>query len=135
PHYVKMEDHFLSGSGHGSGGPMKIRRLTTPDPVTHSFVAAAAAHGVPLTDDLSGPRLEGVQLAPTTTAGGRRWSTARGYLDPARRRKNLTVMTNALVRRVLTSDGAAVGVEVERKGEISRIESRADIVVSGGAFN
>lgn len=135
PYFVRMEDHFLPGPGHGKGGPVRIRRLSTPDACTSAFVDAAVAAGIPRTEDLSGPELEGVQHSPTTTSGGRRWSTARGYIDPARRRRNLTVLTNALVRRVVIRDGAAVGVEVEHKGQMKEIAARGDIVLSGGAFN
>ena len=92
PYYLKIEDHFLTDGEHGSGGPMRIRRIDTPDPTTTAFVDAAVAEGIPRCEDLSGPVLEGVQVSATTTSGGRRWSTARGYLDPARKRANLTVM-------------------------------------------
>ena len=135
PYYLKIEDHFLSDAEHGRGGPMRIRRLSTPDPATKAFVKAAQAAGIPPCDDLSGPHLEGVSESPTTTSGGRRWSTARGYLDPARRRKNLTVMTKALVRRIVIKGGRAVGVEVERGGKITQVESSRDVVLSAGAFN
>jgi len=135
PYFHKLEDHFLQDGEHGIGGPMRIRRLTSPDPVTGAFVEAAAATGIPIAEDISGPRLEGVQHSPTTTSGGRRWSTARGYLDPARKRGNLTVMTGALVRRVVIRDGRAVGVEIERGGKFQEIRATGDVVLSAGAFN
>jgi choline dehydrogenase len=135
PFFLRIEDHFLGGPGHGHGGPMRIRRIDTPDRTTEAFVASAVAAGIPRTDDLSGPVLEGVQVSPTTTFKGRRWSAARGYLDPARRRGNLTVRCDALVHRVIIRGGRAVGVEVERKGRVEQISCRSDIVISGGAFN
>jgi len=135
PFFLKIEDHFLGDRDHGTAGPMRIRRLASPDPATTAFVEAAVAAGIPATDDLSGPRLDGVQQAPTTTSGGRRWSTARGYLDPARRRPNLNVMTSALVRRVVIREGRAVGVEVDHKGKRLELRATGDIVLSAGAFN
>jgi choline dehydrogenase len=135
PHYLKLEDHFLPGDAHGHGGPMRIRRIDTPDPSTTAFVDAAVAAGIPRTEDLSGPELSGVQVSATTTSGGRRWSTARGYLDPARRRKNLTVMTGALVHRIVIDRGRAVGIDLERKGQVQHVRATQEIVLSAGAFN
>lgn len=134
PVFRRMEDHFLGGAAHGRGGPMRINRLRSPDPVARAFVDAAAQAGIRRADDLSGPELDGVGPAPTTTAGGRRWSAARGYLDAARRRPNLTVMTKALVLRIVLRDRRAVGVEVEHRGRVRTLSSRADIVLSAGAF-
>ncbi len=135
PHFRRIEDHFLPGPAHGHGGPVRIRRLDTPDPVARAFVAAATAAGVAPTDDLSGPDLDGVGLSPTTTSRGRRWSTARAYLDTARKRSNLTVLTKALVHRVVVHEGRAVAVVVERGGSLETIGATGDIVLSAGAFN
>ncbi|HYF24269.1 MAG TPA: GMC family oxidoreductase N-terminal domain-containing protein [Baekduia sp.] len=135
PFFRRMECHFLRGDDWGAEGPMQILRLTAPDPVAEAFVESAAAAGIQKTDDVSGPDLDGVALAPTTTVGGRRWSTARGYLDPLRKAPNLTVMTNALVHRIVVRDGRAVGVVVERKGKVMELAAARDIVVSAGAFN
>ena len=135
PHFLRIEDHFLRDADHGADGPVRIRRIDTPDPATTAFVESAVAAGIPRTEDLSGPELDGVQVSATTTSGGRRWSTARAYLDSARKRANLTVWTNALVHRVVIRDGRAVAVDIERKGRLARVGSRSDIVLSAGAFN
>lgn len=135
PYYLRMEDHFLGDDEHGKGGPMRITRLRTPDPVAEAFVASTTATGVASPDDISGPDLDGVQLAPTTTSAGRRWSTARGYLDAARKRSNLTVITKALVHRVVIEDGRAIGVVVEQRGRTRTIRATRDIVLCAGAFN
>ena len=135
PYFLRIEDHFLDDAAHGRGGPIKVRRIDTPDPTTAHFVRSAVAAGIPETQDLSGPELEGVQFSATNTYRGRRWSAARGYLDPARRRRNLTVVTDTLVRRIVLREGRAVGVEVERRGTVERHDARGDIVLSAGAFN
>jgi choline dehydrogenase len=135
PYFLRIEDHFLRDGEHGVGGPVRIRRIDTPDPTALAFVKSAIAAGIAPTEDLGGPQLDGVQVSPTTTYGGRRWSAARAYLDPARRRKNLTVWKNALVHRIVITGGRAVGVEVERGGRVETISSRSDVVLSAGAFN
>lgn len=135
PTFLRMEDHLLRDDAHGHGGPMRVQRLRDPDPVARAFVESAAAAGIARTEDLSGPDLDGVSLAPTTTSGGRRWSTVRGYLDGARRRPNLTVVTGALVHRVVIEGGRAVGVELERRGTVRRVGARREVILSAGAFN
>lgn len=134
PFFLAMEDHHLADAAHGSGGPVHVTRMAHPDPVAERFVDAAAATGIPRSDDLSGPDLHGVGISPVTVWHGRRWSAARAYLAPARRRKNLTVLKHALACRVVIRDGRAVGVEFERRGKRTTAGARGDIVLAAGAF-
>jgi choline dehydrogenase len=115
-------------------GPMHITRATQPDDVARRFVAAARAAGVPANDDVSGPDLEGAAIAPVTIWRGQRWSTARGYLDPARKRKNFTLVSGALVHRIVIREGRAIAVEYERNGWRNTVAARAEIVLSAGAY-
>lgn len=133
PVFRRMESHYLSGDSHGSSGPMKVTRVAEPDEVAIRFVEAARATGVPANEDVGGPDLDGAAISPVTVWRGRRWSTARGYLDAARRRRNLTVITGALVHRVLIRDGRAVAVEYSRAGRTKVAGARAEVVLSAGA--
>lgn len=111
-------------------GPMRISPAAAPDPTTSAFVQSAVATGIGPAAQLSGPELAGVGLSPVTIHDGRRWSAARAYLDSARGRSNLEVMTGTLVRRVIIEDGRAVGIDVGH-----RIQARGDVVLCAGAFN
>ncbi|MCL2613388.1 MAG: GMC family oxidoreductase N-terminal domain-containing protein [Nocardioidaceae bacterium] len=133
PVYDRMEWHFLKS--HNQDGPMRINRIATPDATAIAFVEAAVNAGIVPNDDISGPDLDGVALAPTTTVGGRRWSTARGYLDAAIQRPNFDLMTKTLVDRVLITGGRAVGIEVTRRGATRTIAARGEVVLSAGAYN
>jgi choline dehydrogenase len=115
-------------------GPMRVTRVAEPDEVSRRFVDAARASGVAANDELSGPDLDGAAISPVTVLNGQRWSTARAYLDPARRRSNFSMVTGALVHRVVIDDGAAVGVEYERRGRRHIATARRGIVLSAGAF-
>lgn len=134
PYFLKMEDHFLADDEHGHGGPMRITRQEHHDPVSELFVEAAAKAGVPMNEDVSGPDLHGVTIAPVTVSRGHRWSTARGYLDEAGKRKNLTILTKTLVHRIVVRDGRAVAVDYERRGKADRADARREIILSAGAF-
>ena len=56
-------------------------------------------------------------------------------MRPNLHRRNLELMTETHVRRILLEGGRAVGVEVERGGRIERVRARREIVLSGGAIN
>jgi choline dehydrogenase len=110
---------------------MRVRPNPYPDELAERFVAAARAAGVAASDDISGPALDGAAITPVTIHNGQRWTTARGYL---RQQKNLTVVTKALVRRLIIRDGRAVGVEYDRRGRAQQVFANSEIVVSAGAF-
>jgi choline dehydrogenase len=112
-------------------GPMHITRSPHPDELSQRFVASARAAGVAANDDVSGPELDGAAITPVNIYKGQRWSAARGYL---RRQKNLTVVTNALVDRVIIRNGRAVGVEYRRRGHARQAFANQEIVLSAGAF-
>ena len=73
--------------------------------------------GSPRNDDFNGPTQEGAGYFQLTARNGRRWSTAVGYLRPARRRRNLAVVTDALATRILFEGRRAVGVEYLHGGD------------------
>lgn len=112
-------------------GPMRIGRVPCVDETTRRFVEAARAQGVPASDDVSGPELDGAAISPVTIHEGQRWNTARGYL---RGQSNLTVVSKALVNRLLIRQGRAVGVEYRRGGRLERVFADCEIVLSAGAF-
>jgi choline dehydrogenase len=115
-------------------GPMHVTRTAEPDEVSRRFVAAARATGVAANDDVSGPDLDGATISPVTVWKGQRWSTARAYLDTARRLENFSLVSGAMVRRVAIRNGAAVGVEYERRGRTHTATARREIVLSSGAY-
>ncbi len=80
--------------------------------------------------ELNGPSNEGYAQTPVSQRRGRRCSTADAYLRPARKRPNLSVVTGALVSKVLVEDGRATGVEYG--GE--RVTARREVVLSAGAI-
>ncbi|OBF80732.1 oxidoreductase [Mycobacterium sp. 852002-51163_SCH5372311] len=112
-------------------GPMRITRSPYPDELSHRFVASARASGVAANDDVSGPELDGAAITPVNIHRGQRWSAARGYL---RHQKNLTVVTKALVGRVIIRNGRAVGIDYRRRGRVHQAYANQEVVLSAGAF-
>lgn len=125
---------------HGTGGPLNVVDLQDPNPLSTVFVEAAQQAGIPINRDFNGASQEGVGMHQVTQKDGQRWSSARAFLDRARQRPNLSVLTNTRVTRILLEGRRAVGVEVHEgrgSGSGSRRELRCtrEVILCGGAVN
>ncbi|HUG16988.1 MAG TPA: GMC family oxidoreductase [Thermomicrobiales bacterium] len=115
---------------------MKVR-IPCDDEVTpfqRVFVEGAVAGGWPRSADLNDPdEIHGVAASPANIDGGVRWNTSLAYIDPARRKGNLTIVDNALVDKVDIQRGRAVAVEAIIDLQRQRFEAPR-IVLSGGTY-
>jgi len=136
PYFRRAEDQERGADAlHGVGGPLAVSNVSEPHPLCEAFIEAARQAGFPRNDDFNGASQEGAGYFQLTAKNGRRWSTAVGYLRPARRRPNLKTATDALTTRLLFSGRRAIGVEY-RQGENQRSAlANAEVIVAGGAFN
>src|SRR5262245_10516777 len=136
PYFRRAEDQQRGGDAlHGVGGPLAVSDVCEPHPLCEAFITATQQAGLPRNDDFNGPTQEGAGYFQLTARHGRRWSTAVGYLRPARRRANLAIVSNALASRVLFSGRRAIGVEY-RQGEAKRIAyANREVILAGGTFN
>jgi choline dehydrogenase len=142
--YFKRAEHHLHGADpyHGGSGPLAV---FAPDLkaslLASAFVQAAAQAGYGLSPDPNGERQEGFGRVDRTTQNGRRCSVARGYLAPALRRVNLTILTGALVHRILLQGSRAVGIEFARGNGVAHGNQTAtayadrEVILSAGAIN
>jgi choline dehydrogenase len=135
PYFRMSEDQQRGGDElHGEGGPLGVADVA-PHPLCEAFIAAAGQAGFPRNDDFNGPVQEGAGYYQLTARGGRRCSTARAFLKPARRRGNLVVAPTALVSRILFEGRCAVGVEYRQGGRLRRARANGEVILAGGAFN
>jgi choline dehydrogenase len=136
PYFRRSEDQQRGADElHGVGGPLSVRDVSEGHPLCEAFIEACEQAGLPRTDDFNGGSQEGAGYFQLTTRNGRRWSTARGYLKPARKRGNLAVVSNALTTRILFEGRRAAGVEYRKDGATQTARASAEVIVSGGAFN
>ncbi|MEX2649363.1 MAG: choline dehydrogenase [Alphaproteobacteria bacterium] len=136
PYFKRSEDQARGADAfHGTGGPLAVSDQSEPHPLCEAFIAAADQAGIPRNDDFNGAVQEGAGYFQTTSRRGRRCSTAVGYLKPARRRPNLTVLTHALGTRVRFDGRRAVGVTWLRGGATEAARASAEVILAGGAFN
>lgn len=119
---------------HSANGPLDVSDLTYVHPVSHAFVDAFIEAGHPANNDFNGATQEGVGLYQVNQINGERSSVARGYLTPFLDRPNLTVITGALVTRVLLDGKRARGVAYQQ-GKTTRTLDADRVILSGGAIN
>ena len=134
--YFKKSEAQCRGSDefHGGEGPLSVSDQVEPHEVCEAFIRACGEVGIPRNDDFNGASQEGAGYFQATMRNGRRWSTARAYLRPARGRANLTVATGALTERVLVEGGDAVGVQYRWHGRSIAARARGEVILSAGAF-
>ncbi|WP_411080419.1 GMC family oxidoreductase [Streptomyces sp. cmx-18-6] len=134
PFFRTLENDLdFTGDHHGAGGPLPIRRYTPQEmtPFSAALLEAARAAGATPVDDHNRPGAVGAGPAPITLLGGRRTSTAQGYLDPVRSRPNLVIRSRTAVDRVLTHRGVARGVRLV-SGEVI---PAGVVVLAAGAYS
>jgi choline dehydrogenase len=160
PYFLRSENNesFPGSPYHARGGPMNVKFVKKPNPMSAAFLSAMQTLGYKPNGDFNGPDPEGVGPRQGTILNGRRVSTATAYLEPARKRGNLTLITGTRVARVVIENGRATGVDVVPDGEpggghgggsaqgggaqgsgsaqsgMRRLTARREVVVCGGAI-
>ncbi len=134
PYFRRSENNerWKDSPYHGVGGPLNVSD-SAPSLLSEVFSDAAASLQIPHCEDFCGVTHEGYGMRQLTQKGGRRHSTAAAFLKPVRDRKNLVVITSALVDRVTLDGKRAVGVEIVN-GTRRQISARREVVLAGGAI-
>ncbi|MBK1658883.1 GMC family oxidoreductase [Paracraurococcus ruber] len=134
--FFRKAEHQQHGADafHGTGGPLHVSDQAAGSDLAEAMIAAAEGLGIPRNPDFNGARQEGTGYYQTTTAGRRRWSSARAYLAPAKGRRNLEIRTRCQATRVVVEAGRATGVEYQGPQGRRVARARREVVVSGGAY-
>ena len=122
----------------GSGGPVYVAQPAAPQPLARATVDAATLLGIPRFESPNGEMMEapgGVAIADLLIRGGKRQSVYRSYVHQRLHQPNLTVLTNALVSRLVTDGNTVTDVEVLLGGELLKFGARREVVLSLGAVN
>lgn len=135
PYFKRMESSHGGQEGwRGTDGPLHVRRGKAENPLYQAFIEAGQQAGFEGTEDYNGEKGEGFGLMEQTSWKGRRWSTANAYLRPALKRKNCHLI-RCFARRIMIQNGRAVGVEIERGGNVDAVRARKEVIVAASAFN
>jgi choline dehydrogenase len=136
PYFKKMETCLAGADEYrGGDGPLVLERGPATSPLFLAFFEAAQQAGYHLTSDVNGYRQEGFAPFDRNIHRGRRLSAARAYLHPVMDRPNLTVKTNAFVRRIVFEGNRATGVSFDLLRGPTRRAYAKEIILCGGAIN
>ena len=140
PYFRRTENRIGAADDtfRGRQGNLTVTDLGVTHPLCEAFIKGAAEIGIPRNRDYNGERQEGISYVQRTAHKGRRMSTARAFLDPARSRANLTIRTGAHAMGLLLEGRRAVGVRYARGGRggaVMEVRARREVIVSGGAVN
>jgi 4-pyridoxate dehydrogenase len=135
--YFRRSETWEGGANfwRGGSGPIGTQYAKTSDPIFAAWAAGGQAAGYPVVDDYNGERQEGFGKGQYTVSKGRRSSSARAYLRPARGRKNLEIRTGAHARRIIFEGDNAHGVEFQSRAGNAVAYAAREIILAAGAFN
>lgn len=142
PFFKKSQDMRMeslkNSDYHGRGGYLSLESFHDPyySGLSDSILAAAHELGVRQSEDGNGDRQTGFNNIPGTLDNGARMNVARAFLTPVKHRKNLFVIKQAHVTKILINDDSTVkGVEFIRRGKAYEITTRKEVILSAGAIN
>lgn len=135
PYFVRSEDRpDADGRLHGAGGEWKVARQRLRWDLLDDFQSAASEMGIPRTTDFNAGDNEGAGYFEVNQKGGRRWSSARGFLKPALKRGNLRLLTGATVERVILDGRRATGVAFSCAGQELIATAGKEVLLAAGPF-
>lgn len=135
PYFKKVETRLIGGDDYrGDKGNLKLTTPECANPLFQAFFESVQEAGYPLTDDVNGYQQEGFGKFDQTIYRSRRLNAARAYIHPVLDRKNLEVVTRAMVLRILFDGKRAIGVEYKKGNKIEKVYAK-EIISCGGAIN
>jgi choline dehydrogenase-like flavoprotein len=134
--YFKRAEHNERGADafHGTGGPLNVMDLRSPNRFGPVFVQAAVQAGFAPNPDFNGADQEGVGMYQVTHQKGERFSAAKAYLTPNLSRPNLQVITQAYTTRILMEGKRAVGIEYREGGQLHQLKAAREVLLCAGAL-
>ncbi|MGY0591022.1 MAG: GMC family oxidoreductase, partial [Paraglaciecola chathamensis] len=129
PYFKKSEGYQRKADDyHGVNGPLCVDDLRFVNPMSQTFVDAARDVNLPISADFNGAQHEGLGIYQVTHKGGQRCSTAKSFLALAQDRPNFTLVTHALVEKVLIENNRAQGVAIQVNGRSQIIHAEKEVI-------
>lgn len=149
PYFLKSErqtsrEKREESEVHGKSGPLTVSDLACVNPMSTAFITAAEGTGIGRNDDFNDWRRDqaGAGQFQVTQKDGVRVNPNNAYLEPVRRRRNLTVLTGVHVEKVLFDNSGgdaprAAGVRFvddESRRQTFMVEGDGEVILSGGVY-
>ena len=140
PYFRKAGNRNIGADDyHGDSGPLSITKGGSANPLFKAWTDAGQQAGYPYTEDMNGYQQEGFGPMDRTTRNGNRGSTAVGYLRPAMKRSNLTVIKRAHAKKLIMENKKVIGVEFakgnRKRPKIQQAFANKEVILSGGPIN
>jgi choline dehydrogenase len=141
PHFRAMERNAkFNNAYHGINGELLVSDPGSLCDTTQDFILAAQGMGHPYNPDFNGERQNGVGVMQHTMGrrdGGRmvRCDAVSAFLSQVVDDPRLTVVTSALVSKIIIERGRAVGVEYSHQGQAMRTYAEREVLVAAGTYN
>jgi choline dehydrogenase-like flavoprotein len=134
PLFRKHVDHFLGDGDHATGGEWRVEAPRISWEILDAFKQAANQYGIPTVNDFNTGDNEGVCYFHVNQKRGRRWSAARGFLQPVLQRKNLQLESGCLVEGLVFDGRRAAGVRWRQHGVARSARCRGEVILAAGSI-
>ncbi|PUA18430.1 GMC family oxidoreductase [Glaciimonas sp. PCH181] len=136
PYFIRSENNEdFYNEHHGINGPLGISFPGSIHPLTRRWLQACQQFGLKYKADFNAGEQDGCGIYQIAARAGRRSSSASAYLHPAKNRKNLEILTNTKVLKVIIKNGKAIGVDSISNGKNTQILAEREVIISAGAIN
>lgn len=136
--FQKMENNQAKNisdfTGTSDDGPVKIDYYKSTDRVREVFMDGATEMGYRWARDFNGDDRIGYTNCQGTLTRGLRQSSARAYLIPAAKRRNLHVVKLATVTTLVMDGNRVLGVNFVKNDRIYQVRASREVILSGGAI-
>ena len=140
PYFIKSENNELGKSEfHSDSGPIMVANKKIKLKMLEEFINAAEEKGIPKVDDFNTGDNFGVGYYQFTTSHSHRglklrYSAAKGYLNPIKKRSNLKILTNAQVEKINFEEKKAKSVNYFYKDKSIEVKANKEIILSAGSI-
>ncbi|HCP48723.1 MAG TPA: choline dehydrogenase [Gammaproteobacteria bacterium] len=136
----KRSERYQHGEDawHGASGELRVEERRVNWEILDAWRDAAEACGIPKIAEFNRGDNFGNAYFQVNQRRGVRWSATKAFLRPAMNRSNLTVLTDANVRRVLFTEHRgeprATGVNVKIGNHLETFITDGEILLSAGSI-
>ncbi len=134
--FFKALENYTGGDDHyrGRSGELSVSDLRNRNPACSAWLQAAQEYGLPFNPDFNGASTFGVGSYQLSISKRFRASAAAAFLKPVLSRPNLTLRTNAHVKKVIIKNGRAKGVQWVSNGKTHSAGVSSEVVLSAGSL-
>jgi choline dehydrogenase len=135
PYFLKAENQERGQSEfHGVGGPLSVSDQRIKLPILDVFMNATEEIGIPKVNDFNKGNNFGCGYFQVTEQNGLRCSTAVGYLNPIKNRKNLKIKTKCHVDKINFDNKKAVSISYWKDNQSFTAKANREIILSAGSI-